>query len=295
MIHGGAILRGRSGRVKAAAIFAARLRAYNGAMLRALALAFTCAVTALAPGAGATGLPPGLVAGTPGEAASVSDGDTLTLADGRRVRLVGIQAPKLPLGRPGFRTWPLAGAARDALVEMSRGRRLTPHFGGAREDRHGRLLAHLTRDDGLWLQGALLARGLARVYSFPDNVAAVTEMYALERKARAARRGIWALDFYRVRDHAEAGRYVGSFQLVEGRVTSAAVARGRGYINFGTDWRRDFTITISKRARLRFRAAFGARLQRLKGKKLRVRGWLRRYNGPMIEATHPEQIEVLDP
>jgi hypothetical protein len=26
-----------------------------------------------------------------------------------------------------------------------------------------------------------------------------------------------------------------------------------------------------------------------------VRGWLRWLNGPMIEATHPEQIEVLDP
>ena len=29
------------------------------------------------------------------------------------------------------------------------------------------------------------------------------------------------------------------------------------------------------------------------GKRVRVRGWVARYNGPMIEATHPEQIEIL--
>ena len=40
--------------------------------------------------------------------AEVVDGDTLILADGTEVRLVGIQAPKLPLGRKGFRAQPLA-------------------------------------------------------------------------------------------------------------------------------------------------------------------------------------------
>ena len=49
---------------------------------------------------------------------SVTDGDTLTLDDGTVVRLVGIQAPKLPLGRPGFEAWPLADEARAALEEL---------------------------------------------------------------------------------------------------------------------------------------------------------------------------------
>ena len=44
-------------------------------------------------------------------AVEIVDGDTLILADGREVRLVGIQAPKLPLGRKNFRTWPLADEA----------------------------------------------------------------------------------------------------------------------------------------------------------------------------------------
>jgi micrococcal nuclease len=39
--------------------------------------------------------------------------------------------------------------------------------------------------------------------------------------------------------------------------------------------------------------AAGIDLKALAGKRLRVRGWVMWRNGPMIEATHPEQIELL--
>ena len=35
-------------------------------------------------------------------AVKIVDGDTLILDTGKQVRLVGLQAPKLPLGRPNF-------------------------------------------------------------------------------------------------------------------------------------------------------------------------------------------------
>ena len=35
-------------------------------------------------------------------------------------------------------------------------------------------------------------------------------------------------------------------------------------------------------------------LAALAGHRVRVRGWLKHYHGPEIEATHPEQIELLD-
>ena len=68
----------------------------------------------------------------------IVDGDTVVLADGRQVRLVGIQAPKLPLGRKGFEPWPLAGEAKAALGQLALGRELRLGFGGRRQDRHGR-------------------------------------------------------------------------------------------------------------------------------------------------------------
>ena len=62
-----------------------------------------------------------LVEGETGLVASVVDGDTLVLDSGLEVRLVGMQAPKLPLGRPDFTAWPLAEEAKTALERMALG------------------------------------------------------------------------------------------------------------------------------------------------------------------------------
>jgi hypothetical protein len=166
-------------------------------------------------------------------------------------------------------------------------------YGGQRVDRHGRRLAHLFLADGTWIQGELLLAGMARVYSFPDNRAVVAEMLAAEGRARRARAGIWGDRWYAVRAADDLVRDVGSFQLVEGRVVDAADVRGTVYLNFGADWRSDFTIKVAKHSRKSFDAA-GFDLQALEGRIVRVRGWIDAYNGPMIETTHPEQIEVLD-
>ena len=34
-------------------------------------------------------------------------------------------------------------------------------------------------------------------------------------------------------------------------------------------------------------------LEELEGKEVRVRGWIEWWNGTVIKATHPEQIEIL--
>ena len=247
------------------------------------------------PAAEAAGRRPPPDAATAGTARQIVDGDTLVLETGAEVRLVGIQAPKLPLGRRGFTAWPLAGRAKAALARLALGRRLRLSYVGRRIDRHGRLLAHLHDGEGRWIQGELLSAGMARVYTFADNRGRAAEMLALERGARAARRGIWRHSFYRVLDATETPDFINTFQLVEGRVLNTAVVRRRGYLNFGSDWRRDFTITIAPRSLRRFVSAAGNKLARYRGARVRVRGWLKSFNGPMIEATHPEQIEVLEP
>ena len=240
-------------------------------------------------------LPAGLTKGHAATAVEIVDGDTLVLDNGDEVRLVGLQAPKLPLGRKNFKAWPLAGEAKAALSELTKGRRLQLHFGGRRMDRHGRHLAHLEdAETGRWIQGVLLARGMARVYTFRDNRAVIPEMMRLERAARQARRGIWGHPYYRIRRAASAGRDIGSFQLVAGTVRKVAVVRSTTYLNFGADWRSDFTVMVRGRDRKRWRKA-GLSLTDLEGKQIRVRGWLKSRNGPMIEATHPEQIEALAP
>ena len=126
-------------------------------------------------------------------------------------------------------------------------------------------------DDGAWVQGALLAVGLARVHSLVNDRVAVADMLAIERQARASRLGIWSQPDYRVRAAGEAEGGLRSFQLVEGRVRAAAVVRGRGYLNFGEDWREDFTVSIAPRDRRRFEAA-GIAVEDYEGRLVRVRG-----------------------
>ncbi len=238
----------------------------------------------------------GLEKGESAQVAKVVDGDTVVLKraiDGaRQVRLVGIQAPKLPLGRPGFIAWPLAEEAKKGLAALVAGRQLTLSFGGRRKDRHGRLLTHLHDGDGVWIQGEMLRLGLARVYSFADNRMVVAEMLGHERQARAAGLGIWADPYYAIRAPAETIGDIGTFQIIEGRVLDAANVKGRVYLNFGLDWRNDFTVTVAAKAQKLF-TGNGIDLLALKRRRLRARDWLKQRNGPMIEASHPEQIEIL--
>ena len=253
-------------------------------------LAILCAVARLLAPAAAGDLEPSESA----IVAAVIDGDTVVLEGGEQVRLVGIQAPKLPLGRPDFEPWPLADEAKAALEALGLGRRVTLFYGGRRVDRHGRRLAHLYDEDGVWLQGALLRRGLARVYSFRDNRSHVAEMLALERAARDARLGIWDHRFYAVRRAEPPAVPRDRFELVGGRVVAVAARRTRTYLDFGPDWHTDFTVSVGAKERRLFKRE-GFDLAGLEGRTIRVRGWVKWWNGPMIEITHPEQIEVLSP
>lgn len=242
----------------------------------------------------APAIPAPLETGTTNTVVEIVDGDTLLLDDGREVRLVGLQAPKLPLGRPNFDPWPLADKAKAALGEITLGRQVTLAYGGRRIDRHGRALAHLFRDEGLWVQAEMLRRGLARVYSFADNRTLVDRLLQIERVARAERRGIWNDPYYQIRKPNQLGEYIDTFQLVEGQVEDVAEVDGRVYINFGRNWRTDFTVTLAPKVRRLFEAE-GIDPEICDDHMIRVRGWLSRYNGPMIEVTHPEQIERLAP
>lgn len=232
---------------------------------------------------------------------SVTDGDTLVLADGRQVRLVGTQAPKLPLGRRDFPTWPLAEESKRALEKLSLNQTLTLRYGGAERDRYRRVLAHIFLPDGRWIQQAMLEQGMARVYSFSDNQACIPDLLDAEKSARAAKRGIWALPFYAIRsatDITQLEKDEGTYQLVEGRVASASLIRKVLYINFGTDWKTDFTVRVSAANIRNFSSPqwqeFLADPDRLAGTVMRVRGWIGNWKGPEIAVTHPGQIELLN-
>ena len=233
-----------------------------------------------------------------GVVVQVTDGDTVVLDSGVVVRLIGTQAPKLPLGREGFPTWPLAPEAKAALEALALNKPVQLGYGGAEIDRYERALAHVfveTPEGPVWAQQAMVSQGLARVYSFPDNRACLDLLFAAEGRARLAGLGIWRDPYYSVRAANAPGDLLaraGHYELVEGRVLLAEHSGGRVYLNFGRFWKEDFTAVIEAPA-LRLFAQAGIDPLVLGGALVRVRGWVDDRDGPRIEVTHPEQIEVL--
>jgi endonuclease YncB( thermonuclease family) len=87
----------------------------------------------------------------PGETvtiASVIDGETLKLADGRAVRLLGVKAPSPLLGWKGDEPWPFVAEAKAALERLTSGATVELRFDVRREDRHDHILAQVWRGTG---------------------------------------------------------------------------------------------------------------------------------------------------
>jgi endonuclease YncB( thermonuclease family) len=239
----------------------------------------------------------GLRTGPKGTVTQIVDGDTLILDNGLVVRLIGIQAPHLQLGREGLEDWPKGTESKAALAGIALNKPVLLRYGGEEKDRYGRLLAQLfvTSPNEIWVQQQMLAKGMARVYSFPDNHACTDELFAAERQARAAGIGIWTDPYYTVRRAdrpAALSALSGHYELIEGRVLKAAKAGGRVYLNFGRYYKEDFTAVIDGKA-LRLFADAGLDPLALGNALVRVRGWIDVVDGPRIAITHPEQIEVV--
>jgi micrococcal nuclease len=230
--------------------------------------------------------------------AQVKDAETLELSDGSFVRLIGARTPQPPLGWKGREPWPFVAEANEMTKRLALGKDVELRFGGNQTDRHGYKLAQVyVLSDGRsqWLQQELINAGVARVYSFPDNTACVDELLVSEAEARAVKRGIWSSWAYRILDATDTdhlGRLSHTYQLVEGRVAAIGKTRERLYLNFGEDWRTDFTISVAAKDIAAFKQA-DSDLESLAGRRIRVRGWIEWRNGPMIVADHPEQIELL--
>lgn len=215
---------------------------------------------------------------------AVIDGATLALEDGRKVRLASLIVLR--------EDEPHATAAHEQLTRLAAGRTVALALDETARDRHGRLIAHVFVADD-WVQNEMVDAGAARVRTHAGSRRCAAPLLAAEVRARTAKRGLWALPHYRVRDVGALEADIGTFQIVEGTPLSVATSKGRVFVNFGADYRSDFTIAIAGRDAKRL-AKDGIDPNIWAGKRIRVRGWLSRINGPELELTHAEQIEIVE-
>lgn len=122
----------------------------------------------------------------------VIDGDTVHLADGRRIRFIGIDAPELyKNGR--FAPEPGARKARQWLRnKFPKGSRMKLVFASKRRDDYGRLLAYPLTNDGQLLVKNMLAAGVGELMLFEPNHRYWSCLLQAEQHARGQQQGIWS-------------------------------------------------------------------------------------------------------
>ena len=238
-------------------------------MTRIPALILCLMITAVSPS-------PALADAGSFEVADVAAADRLLDARGRVLRLAGL----LPLADNR--------RAQARLRQLAMARKVT--LTGQAHNRYGEQLAMAYLPDGRWLNGLLVAEGWMLATPFLAASDQRAALFRLEAVARQSGRGHWAGGHFReFRADAYRGPRNG-YAIVTGRVVAATGKRQFLFLNFGTDWKTDFTAAVAKRDRKAFRALD---LEALAGRLLRLRGPMRYWNGPFMELTAPGQIEIL--
>lgn len=188
--------------------------------------------------------------------------------------------------------------SKDRLEALLKGQRCTlyqtklPDLG--RTDRMSNKIAQLECGaDRTWIEGQLVREGLAMVWPDPSNPELLNDLYKQEQKARQEKLGIWAENGTEIQTPETVKTHLNSVQIVEGRVENASLTKNNLYLNFEQNWKEDFTIGISRQLQKEF-SKQNISLQSLKGRYIRVRGWVRNYNGPYIELEQTGQLELID-
>jgi len=234
-----------------------------------------------------------------GRTDKVIDEQTILMKDGKIVRLLGLD---YPFGNHVYEPDEpyLAKKLLESLlpsgteVALYQPRNRTPDQKRGLTNRMGHTLAHLVKkNSGQWVNGTLVAEGLARAMTDSSNPEMADQLYKIEQGAREAGKALWAkdsLDGLLTPETAE--RADGQFRVIEGTVNRASTNKNNLYLNFGSDWKKDFTVMITPSVRKAL-SKDGIDAISLAGKKVRVRGWVRKWNGPFIELETAQRIEVL--
>lgn len=244
-----------------------------------------------------------------GKVDKIIDAQTVLMKDGKIVRLLGIEYPFMagdPDGGPMImakaRLEKLLPEGTDVMLYQNKNRE------NGRINRMGHVLSHLVVKEkraaespeipaedfpGAWINGMLVREGLAMAVTDFTNPWMAAQLYALEDKARSEQKGLWGSESpFGLLNPDNAAEGNGTFRVVEGTVNRAASSKNNVYLNFGTDMKKDFTVMITPALR-KILVRRGIEAMSLGGQKIRVRGWLREWNGPFMELETAERIEVL--
>lgn len=224
------------------------------------------------------------------ESASVKythDGDTVKLRDGRKIRLIGINAPEL--ARDGQKAEAYALQARDRLRSLlaSHNNQIKIIHGQESKDHYQRHLSHLFLPDGTNLQAQLLSSGLVSAITIAPNDRFSDCYQQTEKKAFCAKKALWSREITRIADLENSAN---GFRVLKGRVKKIDSSRSGLWLTFD----HGLNIRIASKNKSLFDMQ---RLNNLVGQAVIVRGWLQSKKHPKLgerfymQIKHPSSIE----
>lgn len=214
--------------------------------------------------------------------ATVYDGDTITLKNGERVRLLGLNAPEIDshyrrgeAGGQQAKKW-LASKLQKSVVFLE--------YGQQKRDKYKRLLAHLFLPNGEHLNQSMLAQGLATLTIIPPNLRYANKLILAENTALKLSLGVWSMPEYKAITAQSLPKKYSSWQRI--LATAKAIKTTKKYAY----------LILSKNADVRIpknNLDLFPDLAEYLGKPLEIRSWVSRNKQHYsILVRHPSVIIV---
>ncbi|MEH6544885.1 MAG: thermonuclease family protein [Sneathiella sp.] len=166
---------------------------------------------------------------------------------------------------------------------------------GAEKNRYGDWHGKIVNHSGTWVQEELVEKGFvwwSGAAKYPKKLRAA--LVAAEQRAEEARSGIWHSFKAENANTLSSLPKFSDFVIAEARVQNVYSSAKMTYINFGESWKSDFTAAVSSKNKRKFESQ-GWKLSSLMHKLVRIRGPVRWYNGPFMELSFPEQLDISSP
>jgi hypothetical protein len=161
-------------------------------------------------------------------------------------------------------------------------------------DRYGRRHVFVFLPDGRQLATALIAEGAARSRWLPQEWACFGVFLAVEGRARHSRLGIWASpQAILAADDPSLVSRSGLYETVSGRLESVGHGNQITFLDFGRNYRRDFTVMLSASVAKALTGTVGS-VDSLVGRQLLVRGVIENNHGAAIRLNDAAEIELSD-
>lgn len=223
----------------------------------------------------------------------VIDGDTVVLSTGERLRYIGIDTPETWLRENDefiYDPQPFSYQATQLNKKLVEGKIVRVEFDIRRKDHYGRLLGYCFVDD-LFVNKELVRQGYAVLYTFVPNVKYVDLLVQAQKEAQAAGRGLW--QDYKAIAPDQAHDYIGKIHTVKGKVVSTYESDQVIFLNFGPNYREDFTVVIFRSTADFFTECQLKPVDFYQGRILEVTGLIQEHNGPQIVINTPDQIRII--